>query len=114
MGYYILKTLLSAVLIVTVSEIAKRSSIWAGLVASLPLTSLLAIIWLYLDTKDVTKIAQLSKDIFWLVLPSLVFFVALAFLLQKGMHFWLSLGISAGLTVLAYTGTMRLLNAHVG
>jgi len=111
MIYYIVKTLLSALIIVAVSEIAKRSSVWAGLIASLPLTFLIAIIWLYIDTKDAARITQLSKDIFWLVLPSLVFFLALAALLQRGVHFWLSLGVSATATVIAYGLTLRLLGA---
>lgn len=87
MVYLIFKTLLSAVVLVAVSEIAKRSSVWAALVASLPLTSILAMVWLYLDTKETATIAQLSRDIFWLVLPSLVFFVVLPWLLERGWQF---------------------------
>ncbi|MGY8699485.1 MAG: hypothetical protein ACKVHC_07275, partial [Candidatus Poseidoniales archaeon] len=70
--------------------------------ASLPLISIFAMIWLYNDTGDTEQIAIFSKDIFWLVIPSLALFLALPFLLQRGMDFWPALGLSALLTLLAY------------
>ena len=92
MTYYALKVLISAVLIVVISEIAKRSSFIGGLIASLPLVSILAFVWLYVDTKSVEKIATLSYSIFWLVLPSLSLFLVLPWLLKKTGSFYLSLG----------------------
>jgi len=83
MWYYLIKLAVSATLIVVVSEVSKRYSIVAGLLASLPLVSYLAMIWLYVDTKDVKKVSDLSTSIFWLVLPSLVLFVALPLLLKR-------------------------------
>ncbi|MBN2870061.1 MAG: DUF3147 family protein, partial [Campylobacterales bacterium] len=69
MGYYLAKIAITTVLIVLISEIAKRSSFWAAVLASLPLVSVLAMIWLYVDTKDVAKVSALSTGVFWLVLP---------------------------------------------
>lgn len=109
MLYYLLKILISAVIIASVSEIAKRSSIWAALLASLPLVSLLAIIWLYIDTKDIQRITSLSKDILWLVIPSLLFFIVLPQLLQRGVAFWPSLGISCAATVTGYFVMVKLI-----
>ena len=83
MWYYLIKLAVSATLIVVVSEVSKRYSMVAGLLASLPLVSYLAMIWLYVDTKDVKKVSDLSTSIFWLVLPSLILFVALPLLLKK-------------------------------
>ncbi len=74
----------------------------AAILASLPLTSLLAIIWLYLDTKDTSSISQLSYSIFWVVLPSLSFFIALPLLLKSGMNFWLGLAITCLITAVFY------------
>ncbi len=71
MLYYAIKIILSALIIVAVSEIAKRSSAFAALVAALPLTSLLAFVWLHLEHTPAERIAELSGQIFWLVLPSL-------------------------------------------
>jgi len=102
MWYYFGKIVVSALLIVTISELAKRNSGFAALVASLPLTSLLAIIWLRVEGSQIAQIAQLSQQIFWLVLPSLVFFLILPLLLRHGMMFWLSLGLSSALTILCY------------
>ena len=71
----------------------------AAILASLPLTSLLAFIWLYGETGDTGKIASLSVSIFWYVLPSLVLFIALPLLLARGIDFWLSLLIASAADV---------------
>ena len=102
MLYYTIKILLSAFILVAVSEIAKRSSLLGALLASLPLTSLLAFVWLYLDTGDVQKVASLSADIFWLVLPSLVLFLVFPLLLKMGWGFWFSLGVGVVVTAACY------------
>ncbi|TVR49180.1 MAG: DUF3147 family protein [Puniceicoccaceae bacterium] len=99
---YLTKLLLSAIVIVVVSEVAKRSGYLGALIASLPLTSLLAITWLYLDTGDIEKVRLLTTGIFWLVLPSLVFFLVLPLLLQQGLAFWFALGLSILSTMAAY------------
>ena len=109
MGQYALKIGLSALILVAIAEVAKRSTFWAAAVASLPLTSLLAFVWLYLDTGDVQKIATLSGSIFWLVLPSLLLFVLLPLLLRNGLGFWFSLAASIAATALAYLGMIKLL-----
>ena len=111
MGQYALKVALSALVIVAVAEIAKRSTFWAAALASLPLTSVLAFVWLYLDTGDVQKIAALSGSIFWLVLPSLLLLVLLPVLLRHGWDFWASLAVSSAATALAYAGSIKLLTA---
>ena len=102
MLYLALKTLISAAVIVAVAEIAKRSSVIGALVASLPLTSLLAFVWLYWDTHDTARIASLSTDIFWLVIPSLALFLALPLFLRLGWGFWLSLLAACAVTALCY------------
>lgn len=102
MIYYIIKVLLSSVTIVAVSEISKRSTLLGSIIASVPLVSLLAFIWMYIDTKDTAKIAELSQGIFWLVIPSLLFFILFPVLLKKNVEFWLSLGISLTLMVIGY------------
>ncbi|MEG6509939.1 DUF3147 family protein [Methyloligella sp. 2.7D] len=102
MAYAALKLLITSVLIVLISEIGKRNAIAGAILASIPLVSVLAMIWLYIDTKDVEKIASLASGIVWLVLPSLVLFIALPLLLRRGVEFYLSLGISIALTVAAY------------
>jgi hypothetical protein len=109
MFYYILKLLISALIIVLISEIAKRHSGFAALVASLPLTSLLAIVWMHVEGSDSLQIAMLSNQIFWLVLPSLLFFLVLPLLMEHGLSFWLSLGLSIASTVIFYLMLLPLL-----
>jgi hypothetical protein len=103
MLYYTIKIMLSATILVAVSEIAKRSSTLGALLASLPLTSLLAFVWLYLDTGDAQKVGALSADVFWLVLPSLPMFLLLPWLLKMGWGFWLSMGAAVLVTTLCYS-----------
>jgi len=105
----ILKFALSATVLVAVSEIAKRSSFAGGLLASLPLTSLMAFVWLYRDTHDAAKISTLSTSIFWLVLPSLVLFVVLPVLLKRGLAFYPAIGISVAVMLACYGGMVVVL-----
>lgn len=102
MGYYILKIVVTTILIVVISEISKRSSLLGSILASIPLVSVLAMIWLYVDTKDIQKISDLSSSIFWLVIPSLALFISLPILLKKEIDFYLSMGISIGITICCY------------
>lgn len=102
MLYATIKVLLTSVLVVAVSETAKRSALFGALIASIPLTSVLAMIWLYVDTGDTEKIARLSTGIFWLVLPSLVLLITLPVLLRAGLDFYPSLAASIVMTVGAY------------
>lgn len=99
---YVLKVAVTAIVVVAVSEIAKRSPVWAALLASLPLTSVLAFVWLYLDTGQPERVAVLSHSILWLVLPSLVLFVSLPLMLRAGWSFWGSLASSCAVTAAAY------------
>lgn len=102
MTQFLIKVLISALLVAAVSEVARRSSLLGALLASLPVTSLLAFIWLYRETGDTQKVAALSADIFWLVLPSLVLFLLLPALLRLGWNFWTSLGLSCAASAVAY------------
>jgi hypothetical protein len=109
MLYYLLKLAVSAGVVVAVSEIAKRHSGFAALIAALPLTSLLAFVWLRLEAAPAERIAQLSFEIFWLVLPSLALFLVLPLLLRHGLGFWSSLGLAVGASLLCYLALLPLL-----
>lgn len=113
MVYYVVKVAISALLIVAIAEISKRSSYVAALLAAVPLVSVLAMIWLYVDTRDAAKVAALAGGIFWLVLPSLALFIALPLMLKQGLNFYLSMGLSILITVACYWLMLALLD-HVG
>jgi hypothetical protein len=95
---------------VSVAELSKRSTFWGAALASLPLTSLLAFIWLYLDTGSAQRVGDLAQGILWLVIPSLILFLLLPLLLRAGLGFWLSLGGSCAATAVAYLAMVRLLS----
>lgn len=101
---FFLKIAITVVVVIAVSEIAKRSSFWGAILASLPLTSLLAFVWLYADTGNAQSVAVLARSIFWLVLASLPLFALLPLLLGSGWAFWPSLFVSCVVTVGAYFG----------
>jgi hypothetical protein len=109
MLYATLKVLMSAIIIVVTSELAKRDGWLAAFFVSLPLVSLLAILWLYVDTRDLDKIATLSTGIFWLVLPSLTFFAVLPWMLKEKFSFWPSLVVALIVMFVCYLMTMILL-----
>lgn len=113
MIYFITKIAITTVLIVAISEIAKRSSFSAALLASIPIISVLAMFWLYIDTKDIEKVSALATSVFWFIIPSLVLFITLPLLLKQGLHFYFSISLSIGFTIGAYYLMVVVLN-HYG
>lgn len=102
MVYFIIKCALSGIIIAVVSEVAKRSPAFGALIVSLPLISLLGILWLWRDSGDTERIASLAESTFWYVLPSLPMFLVLPAMLRVGVGFWPSMGVSCTLTVILY------------
>jgi|TARA_B000000609_G_C24182384_1_gene360143 hypothetical protein len=70
--------------------------------AAIPLVSVVTIFWIYLETKDIQKIMELSSSIFWLVLPSLLLFISLPFFLKLGWNFYTSITIAIFITIISY------------
>ena len=108
MVYLVIKALLSGVIIAIVSELAKRSPGFAALIASLPLVSVLGMIWLWRDTSDPQRMAAHAGATFWYVLPSLPMFVLIPFLLRRGVGFWPALAAGCVLTVGLYAAMVAL------
>ena len=102
MIYILIKTLITAAVVVAVSEIARRSSFFAGLIASIPLVSFLAIIWLYWETKNSQKIVDLSYSIILMIIPSLTFFIVLPFVMKLQASFVISMIVATVSTIVAY------------
>ena len=102
MGYYLTKIVITTILIILISEIARKSSFAAAILASIPLISVLAMIWLYIDSNDIQKVSNLSTSVFWLVIPSLALFISLPLLLKQGFNFYLSMSLSIAITVGCY------------
>jgi hypothetical protein len=101
-AYAVLKALLSGVIIAAVSEIARRSPSAGALVASLPLVSVLGMIWLWRDTSDSERLAAHAGATFWYVLPSLPMFLLIPAMLRAGIGFWPALAAGCTVTVALY------------
>lgn len=102
MGYLLLKAALSGMIIAVVSELARRAPGLGALVASLPLISVLGMIWLWHDTADPARMVSHAQATFWFVLPSLPMFLLIPALLGRGVHFWPALAIGCLMTVVLY------------
>jgi hypothetical protein len=113
MLYLLIKAALSGVIVATVSEVSKRYPGLGGLIASLPLVSVLGMMWLWRDTHDVTRMAAHARGTFWFVIPSLPMFLIIPALLERGMSFWAALSLGCAATVLLY-GVMTMLAPRVG
>jgi hypothetical protein len=101
--YLLVKAGLSGVIIAVASEVARRWPGWGALIVSLPLVSVLAMIWLWRDTNDPARLAAHAEATFWFVLPSLPMFVAIPLLLRQGVNFWLALALGCLLTMALYS-----------
>lgn len=102
MLYLAIKALISGVIVAAVSVIAKRYPGFGGLVASLPLISVLGMMWLWRDTHDPVRMAAHAEGTFWFVLPSLPMFLLIPWMLRQGWSFWSALVAGSLLTVLLY------------
>ena len=100
--YFLIKTLVTALIIVLVSEIAKKYTWTAAVIVSIPLTSLLAFIWLYYDTRDVQKVIDLSLGTIVMTIPSILFFILLPIMLKFKQNFTFSIVVAVLSTSLAY------------
>jgi len=104
---YLIKVVASALMIVAITEATKRFGFWGSLLASLPLLSLISMLWIYIDTKDIQKISTFSIQVFWFVIPSLGLFASLPWLLSR-YSFYAALIISIGVTMILYLAMLAL------
>jgi hypothetical protein len=102
MLYLALKAALSGVIVAAISEVAKRYPGFGGLIASLPLVSVLGMMWLWRDTHDPDRMAAHVSGTLWFIAPSLPMFVLIPVLLRRGVAFWPALGAGCALTIGLY------------
>jgi hypothetical protein len=105
---FIIRALLSGMIVAAIALIAKRSPALGGLVASIPLVSTLGMIWLWRDTKDSELVADYVGSAFWYFLPSMPMFLLIPTLLRNGVNFWIALGAGCVLTILLYLITISI------
>lgn len=96
------RAILSGLIVAAVALIARRNPAFGALIASLPLISVLAMIWLWRDTHDSENLARHAESTFFYVLPSLPMFLVIPMMLRRGVDFWIALGGGCLLTVVLY------------
>ena len=113
MLWYSVKIIITALIIVVVSEISKKLPLLGSLIASLPLVSVLGMIWIFQETKDTQKLITHAEGTFWYVLPSLPMFLLMPWMMRKGVSFYWSMTAGILLTIVLYLIMTKLL-ARIG
>jgi len=108
MLYLLIKAALSGMIVATVSEVAKRHPGFGGLIASLPLVSVLGMIWLWRDTHDPARMSAHVSGTLWFIAPSVPMFVLIPMLLKRGIGFWPALASGCLLTIALYAAMIWL------
>lgn len=104
------KIVLSALVILIATELAKRNSSLAALILALPMVSIISIFWIYSEGRDTLKIADISYEIFWYILPTLPMFLVLSYLLRNHYNFYFSLFVCCVLTAILFSVTQYLVS----
>ncbi|MBC8198056.1 MAG: DUF3147 family protein [Candidatus Marinimicrobia bacterium] len=102
MSFLIVKYSITAFIIVIISEIAKRHSKLGALISSLPLITIMVMVWLYIENQNIEKISKHAYYTFWYVVPTMPMFIFLPWILSKGINFWISLLGSIILTLCCF------------
>ena len=108
MLYLAIKAALSGIIIAIVSEVAKRYPGFGALIASLPLVSVLGMLWLWRDKPDVPNMATHVEATFWFVIPSLPMFLIIPWMMRNGVSFYVALAIGCAVTIALYLGMTML------
>jgi hypothetical protein len=109
MLYASIKALISGLIVALVGETGRRNAALAALFASLPLVSVLGMIWIWRDTRDLARLSAHSSATFWYVLPSLPMFLVMPRLWAAGIGFWPGLALGCALTAALYMAMVTLL-----
>jgi len=105
----LLKGVVSASIIVALSELAKRHPVLSGLIAAMPLTTLLVILWIYVESKDVAQIQAFSTAVLWALIPTSLFFIALVVVLKRSASFGIAMAVASALWLVGAVVHMRVL-----
>lgn len=104
-----LKGIIAGTLVVLATEYGDRNPLVFAILISLPLTSIIGLSFLWMEHRDAQRVIDSSWAILWIVLPSVVLFIALPLLMRAGMHFWLAMPAACLTMAAAYWGYAKLL-----
>lgn len=100
--FFVLKAALSGIIIAVVSTVARRYPGFGALIASLPLISILGMLWLWQETRDPVRMEAHVGATFWYVIPSLPMFLLIPWMMRHGIPFYGALAVGCGVTILLY------------
>ncbi len=106
MTAFAVRAILSGIIIALIAYVGRKAPAAGALIASLPLISVLGMIWLWRDTTDTLLLANHAEATFWYVLPSLPMFLLIPWLLRAGHGFWFALSCGIALTIILYLATI--------
>ena len=109
MGYFLIKTLLSALVIAVVTELSEKLPVGSALIKSLPLTSLIVFFIMKYEGRTSAEIGKMSWDILYMIIPSLILFIVFPWLLSKGWSFSAALGVGLAVMSLGYAISFKIL-----
>jgi hypothetical protein len=107
--YFTVKVLISAIIIATVTKLSEKVPVGGALLKSLPLTSLLVFFFMKFEGRSNKEISTMSWDVLFLVIPSLVLFIILPMLLDRGWSFAVSMSVSTIVMCFAYGITLKIM-----
>ena len=93
---------LTALIIFAVVQVSERSTLLAAVLASIPIVSVLAMMWMNHEGQSAEEISGFAKDIVWLLIPSLLMFIVMPLLIERGWEFYPALGAGIATTILGY------------
>ena len=96
------KIVLTAFIIFAVVQVQERNTLMAAVLVSIPIVSVLSMVWMNHEGQSTTEIAVFAKDIAWLVIPSLLLFIVMPLLIERGWEFYPALGAGLATTILGY------------
>ena len=111
---FFIKIVVGGFLIALVSEVSKRNEIFATMIVSMPIITIITFLFIYFEQKDIKKIANMSHDMVYLMIPSFAFFLLMPIFINKLESFWISLALSAALTAIFYYLMMKFLGGSWG
>ena len=111
---FFIKIIVGGFLIALVSELSKRYEVISTMIISMPIISIITYIFIYVEQRDLPKIARMSHDMVYLMIPSFAFFLLMPIFISKLDNFWLSLLLSAALTAVFYWLMVKFLGGAAG
>ena len=103
---------LTALIIFAVVQVSERSTLLAAVLASIPIVSVLAMMWMNHEGQSTEEISLFAKEIVWLLIPSLLMFIVMPLLIDRGWEFYPALGAGLATTIIGYFVMIQIMEKY--